>query len=61
MTTEDARSLSSWAPKFDAARRVISTNWGIDRGVALGLPEDFSGRPLPPIGIVDVGAYEGGP
>jgi hypothetical protein len=33
-------------------------DWGRDRGVALGLPEDFSGLPLPPTGAVDIGAYE---
>jgi len=55
---QDSRSLSSWAPRFDADRRVTSTHWGAARGVGLGLAEDFAGAPLPATGPVDIGAFE---
>jgi hypothetical protein len=47
---QDARSLSSWAPLFDADLRVTSTNWGLGRADRLELGPDFS----PPTG--DIGA-----
>jgi hypothetical protein len=56
-TGQDGRSLSSWAPQFDDARRVTSTNWGQARGDNLGLDEDYSGTPLPGTGPVDIGAF----
>jgi len=56
-TGQDLRSLTSWAPAFDAALRVTSTNWGAGRGDNLGLPTDFVGEPRPVIGRVDIGAY----
>ncbi len=55
---EDARSLMSWAPQFDADRRVTSTNWGSSRGDNLGLAEDYAGVPLPATGPVDIGAFQ---
>jgi nitrous oxidase accessory protein NosD len=55
---QDARSLSSWAPQFDADQRVTSTNWGRGRGSDLGLLEDFVGAPLPVGGPIDVGAFQ---
>jgi hypothetical protein len=57
---QDSRSLSSWAPTFDADRRVTSTNWGLGRGQNLGLAEDFAGAPLPATGAVDIGAFQAG-
>jgi hypothetical protein len=56
-TAQDARSITSWSPKTDAAVRVISTNWGARRGDALGLLVDFAGEPRPTTGAVDIGAY----
>jgi hypothetical protein len=56
---QDARSLSSWAPQFDAQLRVTSTNWGRGRGDNLGLAQDYAGTPLPAAGPVDIGAYQG--
>ena len=55
---QDARSLSSWAPQFDADQRVTSTNWGRGRGSDLGLLEDFAGAPLPAGGPIDAGAFQ---
>jgi hypothetical protein len=55
---QDPRSLSSWAPLFDAQRRVTSTNWGRGRGDNLGLGQDYAGTPLPAAGPVDIGAYQ---
>ena len=55
---QDARSLSSWAPQFDAQQRVTSTNWGLARGDDLGLLEDFAGTPLPAGSRVDIGAFQ---
>jgi hypothetical protein len=57
ITGEDVRSLTSWAPSFDADQRVTSTNWGRDRGDWLGLARDFGGAPLA-AGSVDIGAWE---
>lgn len=56
---QDARSLSSWAPQFDADLRVSSTNWGRARGDNLGLAADFAGASLPVAGAVDIGAFQG--
>jgi hypothetical protein len=56
---QDARSLSSWAPQFDAERRVTSTNWGRARGDNLGIVQDYAGTPLPAAGPVDIGAFQG--
>jgi hypothetical protein len=56
-TGQDLRSLTSWAPQFDAAARVTSTNWGAGRGDNLGIPTDFAGAPRPAAGPIDVGAY----
>jgi Right handed beta helix region len=56
---QDARSLSSWAPLFDADLHVSSTNWGRARGDNLGLVADFAGAPLPVAGAVDIGAFQG--
>jgi hypothetical protein len=54
-TGQDARSISSWAPVFDAELRVTSTHWGIGRGDRLDLGPDF---PVPTAdGPVDIGAY----
>jgi hypothetical protein len=58
VTGEDARSITSWAPTFDADQRVTSTNWGRDRGDWLGIATDFGGAPVPP-GGVDIGAWQG--
>jgi Right handed beta helix region len=55
---QDARSLTSWAPQFDADQRVTSTNWGRGRGDSLGLLEDFAGAPLPGGAPVDIGAFQ---
>ena len=55
---QDARSLTSWAPQFDAQQRVTSTNWGLARGDDLGLLEDFAGTPLPAGARVDIGAFQ---
>jgi hypothetical protein len=57
VTGEDARSITSWAPSFDAAQRVTSTNWGRDRGGWLGIATDFGGAPVP-AGGVDIGAWQ---
>jgi hypothetical protein len=59
VTGEDSRSITSWAPSFDADQRVTSTNWGRDRGDWLGLATDFGGAPMPPAGGVDIGAWQG--
>jgi hypothetical protein len=59
-TGQDARSLSSWAPTFDGAERVTSTNWGRARGDSVGLAQDFAGTALPAAGPVDIGAFQGG-
>jgi hypothetical protein len=56
-TGQDLRSLTSWAPGFDASMRVTSTNWGARRADNLGVPFDFAGAPRPAVGPVDVGAY----
>lgn len=58
VTGQDARSLTSWAPLFDAQARVTSTNWGRDRGDVLPLAADFGGFPMPPAGLVDIGAWQ---
>jgi hypothetical protein len=58
VTGEDARSLTSWAPSFDSAQRVTSTNWGRDRADWLGLPTDFGGAAMPAAGAVDIGAWQ---
>jgi hypothetical protein len=55
---QDARSLDSRPPLFDADLRVISTNLGVGRGDALQLAEDYAGTPLPATGPVDIGAYQ---
>jgi hypothetical protein len=55
---QDARSLSSWAPVFDADERVTSTNWGRDRGDWLGQERDFGGVAVPAPGLVDIGAWQ---
>jgi hypothetical protein len=60
-TGQDLRSLTSWAPLFDPAMRVTSTNWGAGRGDNLGLPTDFAGAPRPAAGPVDIGAYNATP
>jgi Right handed beta helix region len=60
-TGQDARSLTSWAPAFDADLRVTSTNWGARRGDNLGLAADFAGQPRPATGPVDIGAYNATP
>jgi parallel beta helix pectate lyase-like protein len=60
-TGQDLRSLTSWAPGFDADLRVTSTNWGAGRGDNLGLPFDFAGAPRPALGPVDIGAYNASP
>jgi hypothetical protein len=58
LTGDDARSLTSWAPAFDADQRVTSTNWGRDRGEWLGLPTDFGGTAMPSAGQIDIGAWQ---
>jgi parallel beta helix pectate lyase-like protein len=60
-TGQDAKSLTSWAPGFDASVRVTTTNWGAGRGLNLGLPTDFAGAPRPATGPVDIGAYNATP
>jgi hypothetical protein len=60
-TGQDLRSLTSWAPSFDADLRVTSTNWGAGRGDNLGLATDFAGAPRPAVGRVDIGAYNAAP
>ena len=55
---QDARSLSSWAPTFDAEQRVTSTNWGRARGDNLGIALDYAGTALPAADPVDIGAYQ---
>jgi hypothetical protein len=60
-TAQDARSVTSWAPAFDATLRVTSTNWGARRGDNVGLATDFAGAPRPAIGPVDIGAYNASP
>ncbi len=58
VTGQDGRSITSWAPSFDADPRVTSTNWGRDRGDWLGLSTDFGGAAVP-AGSVDIGAWQG--
>jgi hypothetical protein len=55
---QDARSLASGPPTFDAALRVTSANLGLSRGDRLGLLEDYAGTRLPLSGPLDIGAYE---
>ena len=58
VTGQDDRSVTSWAPSFDADQRVTSTNWGRGRGDWLGLSSDFGGAPVS-AGSVDIGAWQG--
>lgn len=60
-TGQDLRSLTSWAPIFDAELRVTSTNWGVHRGDNLGLATDFAGQARAATGPVDIGAYNAMP
>lgn len=55
---QDARSLASTPPSFDADERVTSANLGADGGDPLGLAVDYAGTPLPTSGPVDIGAYQ---
>ena len=57
VTGEDTRSVTSWAPTFDADQRVTSTHWGRDRGDWLGLSTDFGGASVS-AGAVDIGAWQ---
>ena len=60
-TGQDGKSLTSWAPGFDASLRVTTTNWGAGRGLNLALPTDFAGASRPATGPVDIGAYNATP
>ena len=60
-TGQDARSLTSWAPTFDADLRATSANWGAGRGDNLEIAADFAGHPRPATGRVDIGAYNAAP
>jgi hypothetical protein len=58
-TGQDTRSVTSWAPQFDAELRVTSANWGAGRGENLGLLVDVMGLPRATSGPVDIGAHGG--
>jgi hypothetical protein len=55
---QDARSVASTPPAFDADERVTSANLGAGGGDPLGLAVDYGGTPLPASGPVDIGAYQ---
>ena len=55
---QDARSIASSPPTFDAQWRVVSDNLGRARGQQLGLSRDFLGDPVPSAGNPDVGAFQ---
>jgi hypothetical protein len=55
---QDARSLSSGPPAFDANLRVTSANLGVGRGEPLGLLEDYAGTSLRVSGPLDIGAFQ---
>ena len=54
---EDAASIGSRPPTFDAALHVTSTNSGAGRGLPLGVAFDFDGIPFP-AAAPDIGAYQ---
>jgi hypothetical protein len=58
---QDARSIDSRPPAFDAGLRVTSANLGLGAGDAVGLLEDYAGTPLPLVGPLDIGAYQHAP
>lgn len=57
-TGQDAKSIVSTPPSFDANARVTSKNLGVDRGQTLGLSRDYSGNALRTDNAPDLGAYE---
>jgi hypothetical protein len=53
-TGQDQASTAATAPSFDADWRLTAPA----PGVALGLPHDFAGTPVPDGGQVDIGAFQ---
>ena len=55
---QDAGSVSSSPPGFDAAFHVTSANLGVGRGQSLGLARDYRGTVVPAQASPDIGAYQ---
>jgi hypothetical protein len=55
---QDAHSLASGPPTFDAAVRIVSKNLGRRLGQDLGLGRDYAGTPIPTGTAPDIGAYQ---
>ena len=58
LSGQDSSSISSAAPSFGPAGRVVSRNLGSGRGTRLGLVRDFAGTRLVPGARPDIGAYQ---
>ena len=56
---QDAKSVVSSPPRFDADMHVLSTNHGRGQGRPLGLSRDVAGVPVPTGVAPDIGAYQG--
>jgi hypothetical protein len=57
LARQDAASLASRPPAFDADFRVVSRNLGAHRGESLQLDRDFKGTAIPR-SRPDIGAYQ---
>jgi hypothetical protein len=58
LSSQDAASIDSPHPIFDAGGRVSSDDLGAGAGTRLGLPRDLVGATIPMSGPPDIGAFE---